>query len=331
MSVIKRESKSPLKLGKELPVFNSSPTAAGTEEYRFIVEADTVLFSVQASVVSGTLKVEVFTEGTDGAEVRTIEFPELSAPTTDLLLRKASATMQKVVVRATYSGACTFVVRARGTATGEASFRILGANDLVVSKTSVSTTAGAVVTAALTDRATVVIKNNNSTTGVLYIAETLAKATTDAYPVGPQESFVVDIQAGQEIFGVADAGTIDVRIAETGGQPVAGIQVTGPAAPSTVSIQSKTAFVVTGATIGTSETTIAIPAGAKALKLQIAPTAGAATLTVSHVLAGTAATATSFDICPGDRWQEEFLDGSGFTIYIRSSKAATDIQVMYWT
>jgi len=215
---VKVKTSNPLSQGKEAQIFNESPTEAGTMTEYISVDADTVLFSLQASVITGTLKVNVYTEGGDGATVKTIDFPILSSPTVDLLLRKASATMQRVKVEVIYTGACSFIIRARGTATGEASFKILGANDLVTSQFTVTTTVGPVITASLTDRATVVIKNYNLSSGTLFIGGTALQATVaEGYPVGPQESFVVDVQAGQEIYGVADAGTIDVRIAETGG------------------------------------------------------------------------------------------------------------------
>lgn len=210
-------SLAPLKLGKEITVLNKTAPAAGSDEVSFIIESDTVLVSLQASVVTGDLDVDVFTEGTDGVQVRTINFPTLTAPTTDLVLRKASATMQKIVVKVTYTGSCSFIIRARGTATGEASFRILGNNDLLMSQKDVSTTAVSLIAAGLTDRSSVAVKNNN-TTGILYVGGSAGEATTtDGWPVGPQEVFVVDIAAGQELYGIADAGTIDVRLSESGG------------------------------------------------------------------------------------------------------------------
>ena len=98
-----------------------------------------------------------------------------------------------------------------------------------------------------------------------------------------------------------------------------------------VNVQSKTTFTVTGSVIGTTEDTIVIPAGTKTFRLQTAPSAGGASLTISHTVGGTSVTATSFNICAGDRWSEELLDETGFTIYLKSSKAATDVQVILWT
>lgn len=110
------------------------------------------------------------------------------------------------------------------------------------------------------------------------------------------------------------------------------IQATGGNSLSgNVNVQSKTSFTVSGAVVGITETSITIPAGTKAFKLQSAPSAGASVLTVSHTSTGTSTAATSFDICPGDRWTEELLDATGFTIYIKASKAATNVQLLLWS
>lgn len=97
-------------------------------------------------------------------------------------------------------------------------------------------------------------------------------------------------------------------------------------------IQSKDTFTVTGATVGTTETSIVIPSGAKAWKIQAASSAGAAVLTISHTVGGTSVATTSFDICPGNSYDEEYLKGTNpLTIYIKSSKAGTPVQVLYWS
>ncbi len=94
---------------------------------------------------------------------------------------------------------------------------------------------------------------------------------------------------------------------------------------------SKTAFVTTGSTIGTTETTIVVPATAKAFRLHTASGHGTAKLTISNVPAGTGAKTTSWDIKHGNVWEVEGLAASGsITVYIKSNKPATDIQLMYW-
>lgn len=111
---------------------------------------------------------------------------------------------------------------------------------------------------------------------------------------------------------------------------MAGIQTTGPASPSTVTTQSKENFKITGATIGTTETTITIPIGTRAFRLHTKKGSNAV-LTVSDVITGTASSTTSWDIGMGTVWQEENLIGTAaLTVYIKSSKAATDVQLLYW-
>lgn len=214
---IRSSAQSPLKVGKEVVLLEGSLSGTGTKETLISLDADTILISVQASVVTGTLKVDAYTEGTDGVRTNIISFPELTAPTTDLVLRKAAATMQKVYLVVTYSGDSTFHIRGRGTSTGAASFKILGNNDLQMSQMDVTTSAAPLVSAALTDRASVAIKNY-STTLTIFLGGTAAEATpANGWPVGPQEGYVVDVAAGQEIYAVTTSGTADVRISETGG------------------------------------------------------------------------------------------------------------------
>ena len=112
---------------------------------------------------------------------------------------------------------------------------------------------------------------------------------------------------------------------------MAGLLATGPASPSTVNVQSKGTFTTTGAVVGTTETTIVVPTGTRAFKLQASDSAGAAVLTISNVITGTSSEITSFDIYAGSSWSEETLNGLvALTLYIKSSKSGTNVQLMYW-
>lgn len=215
--VIKKYN-SPLPQGKELEVFNLSPTAAGSEEAILTLDADTVLASVQVTAVTGTVDIEVFTETPEEQQVKVIDFPTISAPTTDLLLRKAAAVMARIRVKVSFTGACTFVVRVRGIGTGEASVRLLGSSDAIASQKDITTgTAQLLITAAIVDRAGMVVKNFN-TSGTVYIGFSTTEATTaNGYPIGPQESLGLDVASGVEVYATADVGTIDMRIMEAGG------------------------------------------------------------------------------------------------------------------
>lgn len=110
------------------------------------------------------------------------------------------------------------------------------------------------------------------------------------------------------------------------------IQATpGSATSFTANIESKSSFVTTGATVGTSETSLVIPVGAKAFRLQLANSAGAAVLTIASSSGGTASDITSFDVYAGSSYSEEFLTGdSTLTLYIKSTLAATPVQLLYW-
>lgn len=208
----------PLTTGKEVQVLKSVQTAAGTESVRFSVDAETVLLSAAIISTSGDVDIKVYTQGgDDGQEMQIISFPTISAPTTSLVMKKAAQTLQRVRVEVTFTGACSYNIRARGISGGAADVRILGATDATASASTVTTTAGVLVPSALTDRSGVVLKNNNST-GIMYIGFTMAQAATSiGYPVGPQEALALDVDSGVEVYAVADAGTIDVRILEAGG------------------------------------------------------------------------------------------------------------------
>ena len=103
--------------------------------------------------------------------------------------------------------------------------------------------------------------------------------------------------------------------------------------PSSIStIGSKATFVTTGAVVGTTETTIVIPAGVRAFRLHTANGNGTARLTISSSAGGTADKLTSWDLKHGNIWKEEDLQGvTTVTIYIKSNKADTDVQLLYWT
>lgn len=105
----------------------------------------------------------------------------------------------------------------------------------------------------------------------------------------------------------------------------------GPAAPSSVEVKSKTTLNITGAVVGTTETSIIIPAGCKAFQLHTA--AGSqAKLTISSSSGGTASAITSWDIGMGNIWKEDLITGTAdITVYIKSNKAATTVQLLYWT
>ena len=63
------------------------------------------------------MTVSTFTE--DGKSVDIIVFPQLSATSTELLLKKASVALSNIEVTAVASGACSYQVFAKGLSSGE--------------------------------------------------------------------------------------------------------------------------------------------------------------------------------------------------------------------
>lgn len=209
--------KGPLHAGKTGLVMSECPTAAGSKTVTFTTDADTILVSLYAESVSGTLDVEVFTVGKDGQELSVISFPQLSAATSEILLKKAATTLDNIKVVATYSDAAKFDIRAKGLGVGELNARLLGASDGRTSQTDIPDTgATLIVPAAFTDRAGMVLKNFNAIGGAtLYIGFTAAEATVAAgYPIVAGESLGIDMAAGVAIYGISSSGDTDVRILE---------------------------------------------------------------------------------------------------------------------
>jgi hypothetical protein len=208
----------PLPAGKTTTIIHGALAAGETRTVNFTLDCDSVLIALYVdALASGTMDLTVYTQTEDGHETAIISFPTVTGPTAELLMRKAAVAMSVIKVVCVTTGAATVDIRAKGLTAGETSVKILGSADWSVSTASITTVASQVVPSGLSDRNGLVIKNFNST-GILYVAETSGKATSAAgYPIGPGESLAFDLVAGQEIWGVASSGTIDVRLAEAGG------------------------------------------------------------------------------------------------------------------
>lgn len=209
----------PLQPGKVTTLLRESGAAAGTRTVIFTLDSDSVLISLFVeSIGAGTLKVDVYTQTEDGRDIKIIDFPSISGPTADLILKKPAVAMGVIRVVVVTTATATFEVRAKGLSAGETSVRILGANDWQVSQITITTAASILIAAALTDRSGLVIKNYSAAGGpTLFLAESLANATSVVgYPIGPGESLGMDLAAGESVYGVASSGTIDVRLAEAG-------------------------------------------------------------------------------------------------------------------
>lgn len=205
--------------GTQERLISESTTGAGSSSKEGSIQSDSLLATLWVgSVTSGTLTVSVYTLTDTGKEVLLFSFPAISAPTSNLLLKKAGVSLQRFRVEATYTGVCNYEVYIRATeGIGESSNKILGADTWKVSQSTVTTVAAVLIPASLTDRNGLVLKNW-SPTGNIFVAESLAKATAAlGYPLAPKDALALDVAAGAAIYAIADAASVDVRIAESGG------------------------------------------------------------------------------------------------------------------
>lgn len=203
--------------GTQERMISETTIGAGTTIKRGVIQSDSLLASLYVdSVTTGNLSVSIYTEIDDGKEVLLFTFPTITAPSSALLLKKSGASMARFRIAATYTGICSYTVYVRAIMTaGESSTKVLGANEWEVSSETVTTSAAILIPSALVDRAGLIIKNAN-TTGILYLAESLVKATTaDGYPLNPGENLAMDLAGGAEVYAIGST-TIDVRIAQAG-------------------------------------------------------------------------------------------------------------------
>ena len=215
---IKTKTAGPLTTGKEIQVMDLNESGAGTLTEIFSIDAESVLMSLYVGSVAGDVNVTVYTVGSDGHETEIIQFPTISAPTSEMLLRKAASALQRIKVVVQFTDACVLNIRARGASAEGASVKIEGASSFTVLQENVTTTAAVLVSASLTDRNGIIIINTSASQTV-YVAETLAKATAGLgapiYPNGG--NLALDLAGGAEIYAVSSAGTADMRIIQTGG------------------------------------------------------------------------------------------------------------------
>jgi hypothetical protein len=203
--------------GKTKKLIEETLTSAGTTEVHFSIDADSFLSSLFVESTSGDLDIEFFTFTEDGQEVSLFSFPTISAPTADLLLRRAGVSMSNVKAVITYTDAVSYRLDVKPLQAGELETRILGATDAQNSQLTINTgVAQVLIPASLTDRAGLIVRNNN-TTGTLYVGYTIASTTlAEGFPVYPGGTYAADTSAGAVLYGVGDVA-IDTRIVEVGG------------------------------------------------------------------------------------------------------------------
>ena len=207
----------PLALQEHTIVLSESTSTPKTFNRTIDVQSSGVLLSLFVQSLSGSLDVNVYTLTRAGEEKLIDTFPTISAPTTELILRKQVEVHNHMRVEVITSDAAVFDIRAKGVESGIASVQLLGANAWNVQNESV-TTRQLLISADLDDRNGLLIRNANfNGLEILRIAETEAKLIAGVYAsVLPGESLQPDIRAGSEVWAESSGPGIRVEIVEIG-------------------------------------------------------------------------------------------------------------------
>lgn len=194
------------------------PSGIGTIYRDFSIQSDAVFAGLVVHSLVGTITVNIYAN-VDGQQSLLVSFGTVSVPTTTPLLRRSSITtaVLRAEVIISPGGTADYQLDVRAVGAGVSDTKILGAEGWKVSQRTVGTSAIQLVATSINDRSGMLIKNWSSTQTV-YVAETLAKATTGTgYPLAPKDAIAMDIAAGAEVYAVSDAAGADLRITEAGG------------------------------------------------------------------------------------------------------------------
>lgn len=208
-----------LKQGLQEVLLRETPTSSGVSVKDFSIQSDAVLIVVWVPATAGRINITVSSILDDGnKESPLIVFSEIKSPTTTLVQKRSAASTTRLRLRVTYTDGCEFEVSARAIGTGSGDTRILGASTLQMLQKNVSTPHVVLIPASTKDRSAIAIKNN-STSGTIYIGETVAKANVaKGWPIGPKDALGLDVQAGVELYAISDGPVCDIRVIESGAE-----------------------------------------------------------------------------------------------------------------
>lgn len=209
-----------LNAGVERQALAETASGAGSAAVTAVIQTDTVLATLFVGSTAGDLTVTLYavTDDDNTRKVPLFSFPVVSAPTVNLILKRAAISTSKILIEAVYSDSVSYEVQVRAIQAGLSDTKILGAATLSMSQQDISSgTPQVVIPSDLQDRAGLLIKNW-SNSGIVFLGASPTEASVAAgYPLGPKDAVAMDVQAGVTVYGVADAGTVDLRIAQSGG------------------------------------------------------------------------------------------------------------------
>lgn len=207
----------------QVSVLRRDVATSGSADVDFIVQSDSILTTLFAEVLSGTLDVSVYAitvggpaDTTPPHEVLLYSFPQISAPSTDLLIQTAAACTSRVRVKANWTGAAKFDVQARAINGGTSKTQVITANEVQVNQLVVNSgPAQIIIPPALVDNIGFQMRNWSSNGATVYVAEQQAKATpTLGWPCGPGDVLSISVKGGQTWYASSDIDGADLRILE---------------------------------------------------------------------------------------------------------------------
>jgi len=207
-----------LKQGLQEVLLKEAPTSSGTTVKDFSIQSDAALFMLWVNSTAGDITVDVYGILDNGnKEVLLTTLPTVNAPTPQIVQKRTGTVPTRLRVKVTYTGTCDYELSVRAVATGTADVRVLGGATLRISKKTVNSQPTLLVPASLTDRTAIAVKNW-STSGTIYVGETVDKANqNNGWPIGPKDALGLDIQSGVALYATAVDGPCDIRIIESGG------------------------------------------------------------------------------------------------------------------
>jgi hypothetical protein len=189
-------------------------SGSGVKQYSSITQADTILVSVYVRSITTSVKIDVYTVSQDGSK-KIINFPLLTAPTSELVIEQAAATLSNLRLDIDHVGDCDLDVVFRGVTGGTTSNSIVfGAASATAYNIVATSTPAVLVPSAITDRQGLILKNYGSG-DTLFVGFTISEASTaSGWPMSQGETIAIDLQAGQAIYAVSSGANINVRVME---------------------------------------------------------------------------------------------------------------------
>lgn len=207
----------PVQEGHTVAVWpDGAPSAAGVHQKTVTISTEGCLFGLYVTSCTGSVQATVSTLTTKGKAVPLFSFPVLTAGTSQILLKKATDVLSRILVTVTIVGTAQYELVLKGTKIGQVEVReVASSNARAVKFTAISTPSLLVSTSPL-ERCGLVLKNTGPAT-LVYIGFTLSEASVgNGWPLAIGESIAMSLSEGQSIYAVTNGGTADVRCMESG-------------------------------------------------------------------------------------------------------------------